>query len=108
MGFSKVEQDVRTILEDNTAARCDDMTLYADYCYSKVKDMNYGKEWLQVIFSNRRFRIIHGIAPFETVSRVRRKIQAHDPDLRADEDTRREKKEMEKKYKDYAKSKVIS
>lgn len=104
MSFRKIEDDVRELLEDNVAARGDDMVLYAEYAYSKVKNLRYGDGWLQMVFSDRRFRIIHGIAPFDTVSRVRRKLQETEEELRPSEEEIAERKRQIKKYKAYART----
>lgn len=103
MKFKKVENDIRPILKDNVAARCDDMALYACYVYEKVQGLNLGKGWLQTIFSDRRFRLIHGIAPYDTVSRCRRRLQEQDETLRASEDFIKERRKLERKYKEYSK-----
>lgn len=103
MKFKTVEQDIRPILKENYATRCDDMALYACYVFEKVQHLRLGKGWLQQVFSDRRMRIMCGIAPYETVSRCRRKLQEKDDSLRAPEDLRKERKEIEKKYKEYAK-----
>ena len=102
MKFKTVEQDIKPILKDNYATRCDDMALYACYVYEKVQHLGLGAGWLQTVFSNRRLRIINGIAPYETVSRVRRRLQNKYEDLRAPEELRKERREIEKKYKEYA------
>lgn len=99
--FKTVEDDVRPILKYNTAARCDDMVLYACYVYEKLEDKS--GRWLERIFSDRRYRITNGIAPYETVSRVRRKLQETEENLRATKEQITERKELEKKYKAYAK-----
>lgn len=104
MSFKRVEDDVREILEKDTTARCDDMALYANYVFGKIKDLNCGKGWLQYIFSNRRYRIIHGIAPYETVSRIRRKLQEKNKDLRPSKAELEERNRLEKKYKEYARN----
>jgi hypothetical protein len=44
-----------------------------------------------------------GIAPYESVSRIRRKVQFHYAELRPTEEVRAEKKALEKKYRAYAK-----
>jgi hypothetical protein len=106
MKFKKVEEDIIPILKSNKSARCDDMILYADYAYRKIAGLGYGSEWLQKIFSDRRFRAIHGIATFETVSRCRRKIQETRDDLKASADMIEEKKRQEKEYRDYARGLV--
>ena len=105
MNFKRVEDDVKPILKESEAARADDMTLYAAYCYDKIKDYGYGVAWLQKIFSDRRFRIIHGIAPYETVSRVRRRLQAEDEKLRPSEEYQAERKKAETEFKAYARQK---
>lgn len=105
MRFKKVENDVIPILKANRMARCDDMTLYACYAYKKIQDEPHGKDWLQKVFSDRRYRLIHGIAPYETVSRVRRKLQADHDNLRPSKADIEERKQAEKEYKAYAKQK---
>lgn len=108
MSFKKVEDDIKPILKSNKAARCDDMTLYASYVYGKLKGANTStsKDWLVKIFSDRRFRIMHGVAPYETVSRVRRKLQAEYEAYRAPEGMREARREQEKIYKAYAREGV--
>lgn len=104
MSFRRVEDDVREILEEDTVARCDDMALYANYVYGKVKDLGWGKGWLQYIFGNRRYRILYGIAPYETVSRIRRKLQEQNKYLRPSKEVVAERKLQEKKWKEYARN----
>lgn len=106
MTFTKAEDDVRPILEYSEAARCDDMVLYADYVYSKLKNAGYdflnNKNWLAHIFSDRRIRITYGIAPYGTISRVRRKLQEIEEELKPSEDYLQERKRAEQEYKAYA------
>lgn len=102
MSFKTVEQDVKAILEKNQQARCDDMKLYACYVYEKVQGKGVS-EWLLTVFSDTRFRITNGIAPYETVSRVRRKLQENYAELQAPDYIKQSKKELERKYKLYAK-----
>ena len=104
MSFVRVEDEVREILLEDTTARCDDMALYANYVFSKIKDLDCGKGWLQMVFSNRRYRILHGIAPYETVSRIRRKLQEQNKELRPSKEELEERKRLEKKYKEYARN----
>lgn len=104
MSFVRVEDEVREILLEDTTARCDDMSLYANYVYSKVKELECGKGWLQMVFSNRRYRMLHGIAPYETVSRIRRKLQEQNKELRPSKAELEERKRLEKKYKEYARN----
>lgn len=78
------------------------MKLYACYVYEKVQGKGVS-EWLLTVFSDKRFRIINGIAPYETVSRVRRKLQENYAELQAPDYIKQSKKELERKYKLYAK-----
>lgn len=107
MEFKTVEQDVAPILKNDNAARCDDMALYTYYAYEKLNrakaDLTGG--WLQRVFTDRHYRIIHGIAPYETVSRVRRKLQEKYAELRPSEAYREERKRVEAEYKKYARQK---
>ena len=103
MTFQTIENDVIDILKHNTDARADDMTLYSAYVWSKVQGKGMGAGWLQHIFSDRRARVMMGIAPYESVSRIRRKVQFHYAELRPTEEVRAEKKALERKYKAYAK-----
>lgn len=104
MEFYKVEQDVKEILKGDMAARCDDMALYANYVYKKLdKDSKAGGEWLISVFSDRHFRIIHGIAPYGTVSRVRRILQARYEELKPTKELLAERKRAERDYILYAK-----
>ena len=106
MTFQTIEQDITPILKEDEAARSDDMALYANYVYSKISKLNYGGAgWLQKVFSDRRFRIIHGIAPYESVSRVRRKLQEKHEDLRPTKAYQEERKRVEANYKKYAREK---
>lgn len=100
MSFKTVEQDVKAILEKNQQARCDDMKLYSSYVYNKLDDTS--EEWLLKVFSDKRFRIINGIAPYETVSRVRRKLQEEHEELKAPDYIIQQKKEQERAYRMYA------
>lgn len=105
MEFKTVEQDIRPILKNNYVARCDDMALYTYYAYEKIQDQGVGLGWLQKIFTDRRFRILNGIASYETVSRVRRKLQEKYEDLRPPEDLKEERKKVEAEYRKYAREK---
>lgn len=104
MSFSKVEADVREILKRDMAARCDDHALYCAYVWQKLESINYDHKaggWLVKVMTDTRFRVSHGIAPYGTVSRMRRKLQAEDCKLQAPDDVIQERKRMIKKYKEY-------
>lgn len=101
MSFKTVEQEVKAILKKNQQARCDDMKLYACYVYEKVQGKGVS-EWLLTVFSDKKFRIINGIAPYETVSRVRRKLQEEHEELKAPGYIIQQKKEQERAYRMYA------
>lgn len=105
MEFRKVEDDITPILKYSEAARCDDMALYANYVYMKLNNYEKGAGWLERVFSDRRFRIYHVIAPYDTVSRCRRKLQETYENLRPSEEYREERKRAEREYKKYAKEK---
>lgn len=105
MTFQTIEDEVREILEYNEAARSDDMKLYAYYAMHKTAKFNLGKEYITRIFIDERFRIMHGIAPYESVSRIRRKLQAKELELRPSKQALEEKKTYEKNYRAYAREK---
>lgn len=106
MVFKKAKADVLPILKENEAARCDDMILYSAYVYEKVKDLKLGYGWLQKIFADRRLRISCGIATYDTIGRVRRKLQEENPELRPSENIVKEKKLTEHKYREQFRKKV--
>ena len=102
MTFKTIEQDITPILKNNEAARCDDMMLYAAYVFEKMQ--GYGAGWLEKIFSDRRYRIMRGIAPYGAVGRTRRRLQRRYPELRPSEEVKKARREAEKEYRKYARS----
>ena len=108
MTFETVENEVTEILKYNVAARADDMALYCDYCYSKIGTNNLGAGWLEKVFSDRRLRIAYGISPYETVSRIRRFVQAKNEELRPTAEQKQEKKRAENDYRKYLKEQGVS
>lgn len=104
MDLFKVEDKVRLILKNNEAARADDMTLYSAYAWDCLEKAGakVGSGWLEKVFADVRFRTIYGIAPFESVSRARRKIQENHIELRPREEVVRERQERIREYKAYA------
>ena len=105
MSFKRTKDDVEQILKCNEQARADDMKLYAYYVRSKTDNLGLGQNYLIRVFVDDRFRICHGIAPYETVSRARRKIQAENPKLKPDLQTRVERRKKEKEYKEFFRKK---
>lgn len=104
MTFNTVENTITKIMEKNEATRNDDMLLYTHYVYYKLP-LNKCLETcaLDKVFCDSRYRISQGIAPYETVSRIRRKVQEIRRDLRPTPAQLEEKYRAEKEYRKYAK-----
>ena len=79
MNLNKVENVVKTILENELEAREDDMKLYYLFCtkYGFLNDSSFTR-----IFKDKEYRKSVGLAVFESVSRCRRKLQADHENLR--------------------------
>ncbi len=109
MDFKTIEQDVRSILEENEQARADDNKLYMAYCWIKLEraGVKPNKAWFGSIFANDRKKTAYGIADYKSVSRVRRKLQAENEKLRPSEKTVEERKKLIKEYKKYAKQSKV-
>ena len=105
MGFLIIEDEVREILEHNEQARGDDMALYAYYVRRKTERLNLGYSWLTRVFIDNRYSVEHGIAPYETISRLRRKVQKQDESLKPTRAYVEERKRAEKEYRQYFKRK---
>lgn len=95
MRFSRVEKDIVPILIKHKETRCDDMLLYYHYVENKKANILYA-------FTNPHYRYNKDLSPYETVSRVRRKLQEKYKDLRATAEQIEEKKKTEKEYRQYA------
>lgn len=95
-----IEQIVRPILEANPEARNDDMVLYLLVCKDCIM-REHGKEkiYLEDIM---RYHGAMNIPCFESVRRVRQKIQASEPQLGCSPAVRRARHKAQKEYKDYA------
>ena len=102
MKVKDVEKDVYKILKYNMAARCDDQKLYHSYVCEKLGEDARG-EFMIKVFTDLRFRIGYGIANYDTVSRVRRKLQERYESLQAPPEVVKERKESIKRYKLYSK-----
>lgn len=103
MTFKTVENTITQILEKNTAARNDDMLLYVHYVFIVMPKVSIVPNCMEKVFSDSRYRIANGVAPYETVSRIRRKVQEIRRDLRPTEYAKNEKRRAEKEYRKYAK-----
>ena len=103
----KLEDEVISILEDNPNTRCDDMALYSVYAYRKLKGKTDGLSMMRgflLLFSDNRYRVTNGVAPFESVSRCRSKVQSRREDLRPTEEQVRERAEAIAEFKTYARA----
>ena len=99
MANFKIEPIVRDILKHNPDTRSDDFLLYNAVC-KRMFPLSFG------IIPFERALKYHkeiGLPPWETVSRIRRKIQEHNPDLK-DERTARYRAEEELAYVDYVRA----
>lgn len=95
MKLDTLESEIEMILIENEKTRSDDMSLYFSYLIRH-------EVGLLRVFSDRRYRIAHGISSFESVSRIRRKIQAKYPELKPDSEVIKLRKMEEKRFKEYA------
>lgn len=103
----KLEDEVVSILEDNPKTRGDDMALYIVYAYrrlqGKIDSLAMMRGFL-LLFCDHKYRVTSGIAPFESVSRCRRKVQSKREDLRPTEEQVRERSKSIAEYKKYARA----
>lgn len=99
MTFKTIETDLKPILEKNEEARADDMTLYAYYV--KGKGANLGK-----VLLSREYRLKCGLASYDSVGRIRRKLQEHYKELRPSKEYLEKRRKAEKEYRKYSKGAV--
>ena len=99
MKLDKVENIVKTILENEIETRSDDMYLYYVFCtkYAFISDSTFYK-----IFKDSSFRNSTGLSVFESVSRARRKIQAENEQLRPPQAVQDARDKKETEYINYA------
>lgn len=99
MKLDKIENIVKTILENEKETRSDDMYLYYIFCtkYGFISDSTFYK-----IFKDSEYRNNSGLSVFESVSRARRKIQADNPGLRPPKKVQDARVNKEAEYIDYA------
>lgn len=93
-----LENEIEYLLTTEESNRADDMKLYASYC-----EMHGARDLMQ-IFKSVSLRAVLGLASFESVSRVRRKLQEKNEDLRASIRTQQKRKNLQKEYRKYARS----
>ena len=96
------KEEVYHILKTNPATRSNDMILYYEYCISHwVREMEIYK-----VFKDASFRKGKGIAPFETVSRVRRELQNDFIELNSDEKIQQMREAREEVFRNYYGQKI--
>ena len=89
-----LKEDVYKILTKIPETRNSDMILYYDYCIQNcVRDYDLWK-----LFKDSEYRKQKKISVFESVSRARRKIQEEHPELRADENVEKLRKDREAEF----------
>lgn len=95
--FKTVEKAIEPILLNNPYTRADDMLLYLEY----LRSIGAAGD-LAAVLSNRKYRIAYGIVPYESVSRVRRKLQERHECLRPCKDYIAYRRKNEKEFRKYA------
>ena len=100
-----IENQVLSILQENTEARNDDMKLYlmvCNRCYQRYeKNQDVGSLPFAVIMNY--YKELH-LPHFESVRRSRAKLQATYPELAPSANVKRGRKRRENMYRNYAKS----
>jgi hypothetical protein len=102
----KITNLVKEILEENIQARNSDTYLYLQVIYKVglLKGINMN-EMSVTDFLLRRSSL--NFPNYETVSRVRRKLEAEHPELTSSKEVQKQKIINERVYRDYAQSKSI-
>lgn len=93
-----IEQKVKAVLEQDADARNDDMTLYVRLCDTYVKGIS--QQRLDTVLLQYK---LFGLPNFESVSRIRRKLQAEQPELMGSTRTQQTREQQERIYKKYVK-----
>lgn len=94
----KLEKLVTEILENSTAARNDDYILYKKVC-ERLYKTSLEMPLCEVLTNHKEL-----LPNWESVSRVRRKVQERRKDLLGDKRTRQKRKEREADYIGYART----
>lgn len=92
-----IEANVKSVLEQDEDARNDDMTLYLRVCDVYVKDMG-DVPFATVMLQYKLF----GLPNFESVSRIRRKLQKQNPELLGSTRIQKQRTRQEQLYRKYA------
>lgn len=79
-----LENKIKTILEINKEARCNDMYLYLAYIELELHDPDIKNTFIE-IFKSARLRKNLDLATFTAVERARRKVQVNYPELKIQE-----------------------
>ena len=98
--LNTLEKDIETILLNDPFTRADDMLLYLEY----LRSIGAAGD-LAAVLSDRKYRIAYNIVPYETVSRVRRKLQEKYEDLSPNKAFIKRRRENEKEFRKYARKK---
>lgn len=94
----KIEDDIKPILEEDVKTRSDDMYLYKKYLELKgVIELLMFK-----VFDDKEYRKMNKIAPFESISRCRRKLQAQNEYLRPSKEIQKIRDSEQIKYFEYS------
>ena len=94
-----IEDKVKAILMCNEKARDDDMTLYVCICNSCVQSAA-SLPLSTVMLQYRELDIPN----FESVGRIRRKVQAKYPELAASTEVKKHRAAQERVYRNYSKN----
>ena len=100
--LNTIEGKVKAVLKSNEEARNDDMKLYfcvCDYCLEE-KGLRVGDMPFETVMTEYRSL---GIPNFESVGRIRRKLQSQHAELSGNTETKRIRMAQERVYRHYAK-----
>ncbi|MCR5705168.1 MAG: hypothetical protein K6G85_11225 [Eubacterium sp.] len=95
--LKKIEDNVKAILEEKKETRGDDYVLYAEYVDRFFPDLR-GKSFKELFCQHKEL----GLPSFESITRLRRKIQERSLALRPTESTRQKRKSAEQDFISYA------
>lgn len=96
LNLKSIESNVRDILKRDADARNDDMTLYLRVCDIYVNGA--GSLTFETVMLQYK---LFGLPNFESVSRIRRKLQSEYPELLGSERTQQTRQEQERIYRKY-------